>query len=100
MGTWPPSRLGGAAVVERRGRSGSISRCTRNAGSVAAICARLDGLPLALELAAARVKLLLPAALLGRMEVGCTCSVEGGTICRSTSGPHDARLELRPAEAG
>ncbi|HEX6555610.1 MAG TPA: LuxR C-terminal-related transcriptional regulator [Ktedonobacteraceae bacterium] len=38
-----------------------------NAAAIAQICIQLDGLPLALELAAARSKLLSPQALLGRL---------------------------------
>jgi predicted ATPase len=39
-----------------------------NASAVAEICRRLDGLPLALELAAARIKLLGPRAILTRLD--------------------------------
>jgi len=49
-----------------------------NAATIAQICARVDGLPLALVLAAARVKLLPPALLLQRLSAASLSMLTGG----------------------
>src|SRR5205807_2722890 len=62
-----------------------------NARAIAEICARLDGLPLAIELAAARVKLLPPHALLARL----AGSVSTGRLKLLTGGALDMPVRQR-----
>jgi non-specific serine/threonine protein kinase len=59
---------------------------TTNAPAIAAICRQLDGLPLAIELAAARSHHLAPDDLLARLHP---------TLSLLTSGPEDAPDRLR-----
>ncbi|MGY1620236.1 ATP-binding protein [Geodermatophilus sp. SYSU D00691] len=54
--------------LDRARAAGREIRLSSAATDVAAICRRLDGLPLALELAAAHARFLDPAALLARLD--------------------------------
>ncbi len=68
----PPETLSGSPAVqlfvERARATGTeLTLDTATARAVAEICRRLEGLPLAIELAAARTRLLPPAALLDKL---------------------------------
>jgi predicted ATPase/class 3 adenylate cyclase len=57
----------GLFTERARAAKADFSLTHENALAVAEICARLDGLPLAIELAAARIKLLSPQAMCSRL---------------------------------
>ena len=80
-----------ALFVERaRDADPSFRLSDENSRAVADVCDRLDGLPLALELAAARVRLLTPATMLTRLQTGAGLLAEG---------PRDAPARQRTIRA-
>jgi predicted ATPase/DNA-binding CsgD family transcriptional regulator len=73
-------------VDRARAADPSFALTAQNAPTIAEVCRRLDGLPLAIELAAARICLLPPTAMLARME---------RRLPLLTGGPQDAPARLR-----
>ncbi len=57
-------------IRRARAACGEFSLTPQNASSVIEICRKLDGLPLAIELATARLRVLPPQALLERLQHG------------------------------
>lgn len=72
-------RYGAVALFVDRARAAEpgFRLTTGNAQAVAAICARLDGLPLAIELVASRVRVLPPLTLLSHLDKGLLLGLNG-----------------------
>lgn len=73
----------------RRAKQG-FNLTNENAATVIEICRRLDGLPLAIELAAARIRVMSPATILNRLEHQLTLL---------TGGPRDMPLRQQTMRA-
>jgi predicted ATPase/DNA-binding CsgD family transcriptional regulator/Tfp pilus assembly protein PilF len=86
-GAHPLQRYAAVELFVERARAvrPDFALTERNAAAVAALCRRLDGLPLAIELAASRVKVLSPQAMLDRL----TDQAPAGSLGLLTGGARD-----------
>ena len=84
-----PAQLGDSPSVRlfvQRAPAPAFALTPMNAAAVSEICRRVDGLPLAIELAAARTKVLSPTELLTRLD---------RMLPLLTGGPHDKAARQR-----
>jgi predicted ATPase len=77
-------------VDRTRAATPAFALTTENAAAVAQVCRRLDGLPLAIELAAARLRVLSPAQIDDRL---------GDRLALLTSGNRGAHIRSRTLRA-
>ena len=82
------SRVDAVALFCERARAHDprLELSADNAGAVTEICRRLDGLPLAIELAAARCGLLSPSEIAARLEVALSALAAGPAMHPLASG--------------
>jgi predicted ATPase/DNA-binding CsgD family transcriptional regulator/Tfp pilus assembly protein PilF len=89
----PAGDLSADALQLFAARAAAVRRDFRldegNAPTIAAICALLDGLPLAIELAAALMRLFSPQALLARLQSAPGLSARPPTLRLLAGGPRD-----------
>ncbi len=76
--------------------SGAFELTADNRSAVVGLCRRLDGLPLALELAAVRTRVLSVQQILAHLDdrFGAAHGRKPGRPAPPPDAPHDARLEL------
>ena len=73
----------------------------QNVADVARVCQRLDGIPLAIELAAARTRVLTPAQIAARLDDRFLLLTDGSRADAPPEDPEsDHGLEPRPAQSG